>query len=174
MKRLGMLCVLLLALMLAAVFISIPVSAADQDEDGLDDDWESQNGYDNSTFDNWNTKGTEGEKIDGYQEEILPTFLFTLIGSFGVFALMLGGFTAWYAKGRAKVVGGTLALAGTLIGVVFLVFTVIGIKEYPNDTLLGLIHWDVQLFFMPFFTVLAFGLGGFLALLAFLLIIMKA
>lgn len=173
MKILRLLCIVLLAIMLAT-FISLPITAADQDEDGLDDDWESEHGFDNSTFDDWNTKGTEEEKIDNYQEEILPTFLFTLIGSFGIFALMLGGFTAYYAKGRAKVAGGVLAFVGALVGVVFIVFTVIGIKEYPNDTLLGLIHWDAQLFFMPFFTVLAFGLGGFLALLAFLLIIMKA
>jgi len=173
MKLLRLICVILLALMLAAVFVSFPVIATDQDEDGLDDAWEGENGFDNTTADA-TILNDKDQKIDNYQEEILPTFLFTLIGSFGIFALMLGGFTAYYAKGRAKMVGGVLALSGVLVGVIFVVFTVLGVREYPDDTLLSLIHWDIQLFFMPFFTILAFGLGGFLALVAFLLIIMKA
>ena len=40
MKLLRLICVILLALMLAAVFVSFPVIATDKDEDGLDDAWE--------------------------------------------------------------------------------------------------------------------------------------
>lgn len=176
MKSTRLFCFLTITILIFAAFLIFPVvSAADQDEDGLDDEWESENGYDNTNPDEWVSK--RDDDVRNYQRELLPTFLFVLIGSFGIFSLILGAFTARYGAGRSRITGVILLMVGGVIGVIFLLFTVMELRKYPNDTLLGeygFIHWQVQLFFMPLFTILAFGIGAFLAMVLFLVIIMKA
>lgn len=171
-----LLVIITLAALLLALFCITSVQAKDMDEDGLDDDWEAANNYDNKTKDKWVDK--RSDDVDKYQEEIFPTFLFVLIGSFGVFSLILGAFTTRFAAGRSRVTGAIMLGTGILIGVVFLLFSILELLEYPNDTLIpggaGFIHWQVQLVLMPFFTIMAFGIGAFLALLFFLVVIMKA
>ena len=170
-----LLCFLTIAIMIfAAALLVLPsaVSATDLDEDGLDDEWESENGYDNTTKDRWVKKHTSD--VDAYQEDYIATFLFVTIVSIGVFAFVLGAFTTRYAQGRSRITGAILLTMGSLIGVVTLVFGIFDVVKYPDDTLFGIIHWQVQLIVMPALTILGAAIGAFLALVLFLVIIMKA
>ena len=63
---------------------------------------------------------------------------------------------------------------GSLIGIVTLVLGILDVGKYPDDTLFGIIHWQVQLIVMPALTILGAGIGAFLAMVLFLVIIMKA
>jgi MFS family permease len=159
--------------MIFAAFLIFPaVSAADKDLDGLDDDWESDNGFNNASKDQWVKKRTSD--VDDYQEDYIATFLFVTIVSFGMFSFVLGAFTTRYAQGRSRITGAILLIVGSLIGIVTFVFGIFDVVKYPDDTLAGIIHWQVQLIVMPALTILGAGIGAFLALVLFLVIIMKA
>jgi MFS family permease len=170
MKSNRLFCFLTIAIMIFTAFLVFPVvSATDQDEDGLDDDWESENDYDNTTKDHWETSD-----VKAYQEDYIATFLFVTIVSFGIFSFVLGAFTTRYAQGRSRITGAILLTLGSLIGIVTFVFGIFDVVKYPDDTLAGIIHWQVQLIVMPALTILGAGIGAFLAMVLFLVIIMKA
>jgi len=173
----------LVGLLLIAFGITGLASAVDNDNDGLEDDWEAKHGYDNTTKDNPLKEYDKDDvlvvdkNIYDYRTNYLYTFIYVTIISFGLFSLVLGAFTAKYAQGRSRITGTILLASGAIIGIVFFLFSVLGIKKYPDDTLIpeyGLIHWQAQWVIMPFFTVLAAGIGALLALIFFLVIIMKA
>ena len=153
----------------------------DQDHDGLVDKWESDHGYNNTTADNPLKNAAKDQVVDkgryDYQSSYLFTFIYVTIISFGLFSLVLGAFTTRYAQGKSRITGAILLATGILIGILFIIFSLFAVKKYPNDTLIpeyGIIHWEAQLVLMPFFTVLAAGVGALLALIFFLVIIMKA
>lgn len=173
MKSNRLLCFLTIAILLFTAFLIFPVvSATDKDEDGLDDEWESENGLDNTTKDQWVKKRTSD--VDAYQEDYIATFLFVTMVSFGAFSFVLGAFTTRYAQGRSRITGAILLTVGSSIGIVTLVFGILDVVKYPDDTLFGIIHWQVQLIVMPALTILGAGIGAFLAMVLFLVIIMKA
>lgn len=171
----------LVGLLLVAFGMTGLATAIDKDNDGLEDGWESEHGYDNTTKDNplddKNSDQVVDRNVYEYRTNYLYTFIYVTIISFGLFSLVLGAFTAKYAQGRSRITGAILLALGAIIGALFFLFSVLGIRKYPDDTLIpvyGLIHWQAQWVIMPFFTVLAAGIGALLALIFFLVIIMKA
>jgi len=157
-------------LLLLAALAAVPaVSAADIDGDGLDDDWEADNGYDNRTRDNWQ----EGP-VQDYKDDPIPTFIFVTLCSFAFFAMVLGAFTTRYGKGRSRLTGAILLAVGGVSSAGVVVLSVLDIREYPDDTLFEIMHWAIQPIVLPLVTIIGAGIGGLLALVLFLVIIMKA
>ena len=99
--------------------------------------------------------------------ELLNTFFAILIFAFGLFTLMAGLFTAYFGAGKSRAIGITL----TVIGVIGLV-------------LFGALTWPIVSLIAPIFNpgdvifglagVLGAAVGAVIALIVFLVSIMKA
>ena len=99
--------------------------------------------------------------------ELLNTFFAILIFAFGLFTLMAGLFTAYFGAGKSRAIGITL----TVIGVIGLV-------------LFGALTWPIVSLITPIFApadvifglagVLGAAVGAVIALIVFLVSIMKA
>lgn len=99
--------------------------------------------------------------------ELLNTFFAILIFAFGLFTLMAGLFTAYFGAGKSRAIGITL----TVIGVIGLV-------------LFGALTWPIVSLIAPIFSpgdvifglagVLGAAVGAVIALIVFLVSIMKA
>jgi hypothetical protein len=99
--------------------------------------------------------------------ELLNTFFAILVFAFGLFTLMAGLFTAYFGAGKSRAIGITL----TVIGVIGLV-------------LFGALTWPIVSLIAPIFNpsdvifglagVLGAAVGAVIALIVFLVSIMKA
>ncbi len=177
-KFFGLLTVMLFLTITLACFSA---TATDNDNDGLDDDWEAANGYDNTTANN--VRVDAGYKVVVYEDkdewereekedDLLNILLFVLILSFGIFSLLAGVFTAYFGAGKSRAIGGVLLVIGIVIILIWLYFGIM--QDYPDDTLLGVIHWDAAKTLEAFITVLGAIIGALVAVGVFLLAIMKS
>jgi hypothetical protein len=156
-------------------FVGLNVSATDNDGDGLDDQWEADHGYDN-------TDKNDPEKVLIYdddewereekEDDLLNIFLFVLIMSFGIFSLLAGIFTAYFGAGKSRAIGGFLLVIGIVIILIWVYFGIM--QDYPDDTLLGVVHWEAAKTLEAFLTVLGAIIGALVAIGVFLLAIMKS
>jgi hypothetical protein len=166
---------------LSLIFISsLPsITATDGDGDGLDDDWEYANGYNNQTKDNVIIVG-EDEKVEKYEKEewdrkeesdnLINTFLFVLLLSFGIFSLLAGIFTAYFGAGKSRAIGGVLLVLGLIVLLIWIYFGVL--SSYPDDSLIGIVHWEAARRLEAFVTVLGAVIGAIVAIVLFLVAIM--
>ncbi len=182
MKRRSVLCV---AVLLFSLLFAGAVTAADQDHDGLDDDWEAAHeGYDNTTKDNWQDLDNDGI-VDGEEEnatkalknEVIEenhhywsAFAATAIIAFAIFCLLAGIFTAYFGAGKSRIIGVVLTIVGAvgLLGFFFIKLI------QKTDTIVGLVHWDKFFVVYSFLIVLGAIIGAVVAVGVFLLAIMKA
>ena len=174
-------------------------AASDNDNDGLDDDWEAANGYNNNSKDNVEVYGTDeqvevygadeqvkvankDDEIRVYSEEewdkkqksddLINTFLFVLLLSFGIFSLLAGIFTAYFGAGKSRAIGAFLLVIGLVIILIWVYFGVL--RDFPDDTILGIVHWEAAKTTEAFITVLSALFGAGLAIVLFLVAIMKS
>jgi hypothetical protein len=166
------------------------VAAEDQDNDGLDDDWEAANGYNNNSKDNVEIYGTDekvkvankDDEIRVYSEEewdkkqksddLINVFLFVLLLSFGIFSLLAGIFTAYFGAGKSRAIGGVLLVLGLVVILVWVYFGIL--SSYPDDSILGIVHWEAARTMEAFITVLGAIIGAVVAIVMFLVAIMKS
>src|SRR5687768_16638128 len=99
--------------------------------------------------------------------ELLNTFFAILIFAFGLFTLMAGLFTAYFGAGKSRAIGITLTVIGVIGLVLFgaLTWDIVGLIRPifdPNDVIFGLAG------------VLGAAVGAVIALIVFLVSIMKA
>ena len=99
--------------------------------------------------------------------ELLNTFFAILIFAFGLFTLMAGLFTAYFGAGKSRAIGITLTVIGVIGLVLFgaLTWDIVGLITPifdPNDVIYGLAG------------VLGAAVGAVIALIVFLVSIMKA
>jgi len=172
---------------------TVKVNDLDTDGDGLSD--EEENATDSKT--DWDDPDTDGDglidsyddrpddpdgKILQYDEEgfdkleagdnLINTFLFVLLLSFAVFSLLAGIFTAYFGAGKSRAIGAVLLLLGLVIIVIWIWFGIL--SEYPDDTLLGVIHWEAARTMEAFVTVISAIIGAVIAVVLFLVAIMKS
>ncbi len=103
---------------------------------------------------------------------LLNTFLFVLLLSFAVFSLLAGIFTAYFGAGKSRAIGGGLLLLGLIV---ILIWVYLGIiRSYPDDTLIGVIHWEAANTLAAFVTVIGALIGAVIAIVLFLVAIMKS
>lgn len=170
MKPTRLLLILSIILLLTAALMTIPAAAGeDRDNDGLDDEWETDNGYDNTTKDDW-----QNDPVQEYKDDPIPTLIFATVCSFAFFAMVLGAFTTKYGKGRSRMTGAVLLAVGGLITAGVVVFSVLDVRKYPDDTIFGIMQWQIQPIVLPLISIIGAGIGAVLALVFFLVIIMKA
>jgi hypothetical protein len=172
----------------------------DSDGDGLTDTEEDTNGDGNYTEDvdksDLNDPDTDGDGLidsddkdptvpnkkyqyskeewdkKNDQESLLNTFLFVLLMSFAIFSLVAGIFTAYFGAGKSRAIGGVLLILGLVVILVWVYFTFM--SSYPDDTILGLIHWEAARTLEAFVTVLGAIVGAVVAIVLFLVAIMKS
>lgn len=106
------------------------------------------------------------------RDDLFNTALFTFCLAFAVFALLAGAFTAYFGAGKSRAIGAGLMLIGLIVIIVWIYFGVM--TEYPDDTLLGIIHWEAAKTLEAFLTVLAALIGAVAAIGLFLVAIMKS
>jgi hypothetical protein len=157
------------------------IAATDNDGDGLDDDWEGNNGYNNQTKDEVIIVG-EDEKVEKYDkdewdkkedsENLINTFLFVLLLSFGIFSLLAGIFTAYFGAGKSRAIGGVLLVLGLIVILVWVYFGIL--SSYPDDSIIGIVHWEAAKTLEAFITVLGAVIGAIVAIVLFLVAIMKS
>ena len=99
--------------------------------------------------------------------QLLSVFGAILVFAFGLFTLLAGLFTAYFGAGKSRAIGFTLTVVGVIGLVLFAALTwnvVSLIHPYfaPSDVVVGLVG------------VLGAAVGAVLALIVFLISIMKA
>ena len=115
--------------------------------------------------------GDEIEKKDT-QDSLLNTFLFVLLMSFAIFSLVAGIFTAYFGAGKSRAIGGVLLVLGLVVILVWIYFTFM--SSYPDDSILGIVHWEAARTLEAFVTVLGAIVGAVVAIVLFLVAIMKS
>jgi hypothetical protein len=193
-KILGLLLIIAMLLFTCASFTgsSDPtVTATDSDGDGWSDTKES-----NETKTDPLNPDTDGDGLidsddkepliknekEVYSEEewdkkedknsLLNTFLFVLLLSFAVFSLIAGIFTAYFGAGKSRAIGGVLLVLGLIVILIWVYFGVI--QDYPDDSLLGIVHWEAARTLEAFVTVISAIIGAVIAIVLFLVAIMKS
>ena len=175
----------IILLLLMVTSFGLNVSATDNDGDGLDDDWEAANDFDNTTANEVvvDPEDTEGYKVVVYndkeewereekEDNLINIFLFVLILSFGIFSLLAGIFTAYFGAGKSRAIGGSLLLIGIVIILIWFYFGYM--MDYPDDSIIGIVHWEAAKTLEAFITVLGAIIGALVAVGVFLLAIMKS
>ncbi len=192
-KILSLLLVIAMLLFTAASFTGSaePVTAEDKDGDGLNEAEEVELGTNASNPD---TDGDgiidsvdekpleEAEEVKALSEEeadredvsssLINIFLFVLLLSFAIFSLLAGIFTAYFGAGKSRAIGGGLLVMGLVIILVWVYYGILG--SYPDDTLLGVVHWNAAKTLEAFITVLSAIIGAVIAVVMFLVAIMKS
>ena len=192
-KILSLILVIAMLLLTAASFTgsSAPITADDSDGDGWDEDREFNETTDPEDPD---TDGDgiidskdddplkKAKKIEQYdkdewdREEVenssLNIFLFVLLLSFAVFSLLAGIFTAYFGAGKSRAIGGGLLVFGLIVILIWFYFGVMG--DYPDDSLLGIVHWEAAKTLEAFVTVIGAVIGAVIAIVLFLVAIMKS
>jgi len=103
---------------------------------------------------------------------LMNIFLFVLLLSFAIFSLLAGIFTAYFGAGKSRAIGGGLLVLGLIIILVWVYYGILG--SYPDDTLLGVVHWNAAKTLEAFITVLSAIIGAVIAVVMFLVAIMKS
>jgi lipopolysaccharide export LptBFGC system permease protein LptF len=146
----------------------------DSDGDGLTDGYEVENEMDPmqpvKKLDIYADK--ESVEREDVRNDKLNTALFTFLLAFAVFALLAGAFTAYFGAGKSRAIGSGLMVIGLLVIIVWIYFGVL--SDYPDDTILGVIHWEAAKTMEAFITVLSALIGAVAAIGLFLVAIMKS
>ena len=187
----------LIIIMLFLIAASLPVSAtptvtdADSDGDGLTDAEELNktktdpknpdsdgdgiiDSEDNRPNDKGDVEQYHGDEKDRHEaeESLLNIFLFTLLLSFAVFSLIAGIFTAYFGAGKSRAIGGALLVLGLIVILIWVYFGIL--QDYPDDSILGIVRWEAAKTLQAFITVLGAIIGGVIAIVLFLVAIMKS
>ena len=83
-----------------------------------------------------------------------------------------GIFTAYFGAGKSRAIGGVLLALGLIVILVWVYFGLL--SSYPDDTILGIVHWDAARTMEAFVTVLGAIIGAVVAIVLFLVAIMKS
>lgn len=194
-KKLFSVIILLLLSLATCVSLSVsadPISTTDSDGDGWTDIYENNTSHtdpynpDTDGDGIIDSKDKDPNKIaeevhqfnkdewerEEKEDDMLNIFLFVLLLSFGLFSLLAGVFTAYFGAGKSRAIGGFLLVIGIVIILIWLYFGVM--QDYPDDSLLGVIHWEAAKTLEAFITVLGAIIGALAAVAVFLLAIMKS
>lgn len=110
--------------------------------------------------------GAGGTNVDE-PTKLLHSFLAVFVITFGLLTLIAGIFTAYFGAGKSRTIGVVL----TLIGLVVLIVSLMQAwKDEPGL----IINWKVVAVFEAFVTVLGALVGAAVAVILFLIAIMKS
>lgn len=194
-KILSLFIVIFMMLITAASFSASAdtvVPGTDSDGDGLTDteenatdsdtEWNNPDSDDDGIIDSVDKEPADDGKLRQYhgdekgkldaQESLLNTFLFVLLLSFAVFSLIAGIFTAYFGAGKSRAIGGVLLVLGLIVILIWVYFGVL--RSYPDDTILGIVHWEAARTLEAFITVIGALIGAVIAVVLFLVAIMKS
>ena len=99
-------------------------------------------------------------------------FLFVLLLSFAVFSLLAGIFTAYFGAGKSRAIGGVLLALGLVVILFWVWFGLL--NDYPDDSLFGVVHWEAAKTLEAVVTVIGAVVGATIAIVFFLVAIMKS
>jgi len=91
-------------------------------------------------------------------------FVTVLLLTFAIFMILAGGFTSYFGTGKSRIVGIALLVAGIIVGIVWLAAA--SLNHYTDPGLTDVI-WGA------FLNIVAAIIGAVIAILVFLLAIMK-
>ena len=154
----------------------------DEGEDWTETSPNNPDSDDDGIIDSKDDNPLEKDKLEQYTDDawdrnevsksLINIFLFVLLLSFAIFSLLAGIFTAYFGAGKSRAIGGGLLVLGLVIILVWVYYGILG--SYPDDTLLGVVHWDAAKTLEAFITVLSAIIGAVIAVVMFLVAIMKS
>ena len=107
-----------------------------------------------------------GEGVDE-TTKLIHSFLAVFVITFGLLTLIAGVFTAYFGAGKSRTIGVVLTVIGLLVLIVSLM------QAWKNEPGL-VINWEVVAVFEAFVTVLGALVGAAVAVILFLVAIMKS
>jgi hypothetical protein len=192
-KTISLILLIMMLLFTAASFMgntTAQITTDDSDGDGLSDVDENTTGTDpnnpdtdgdgiidseddnpNKDGDLYQFHGDEKGKRDA-ANSMVNIFFFTFLLSFAVFSLIAGVFTAYFGAGKSPAIGGALLVIGLVVILVWVYFGLL--QSYPDDTIIGIVHWEAAKTLEAFVTVIGALIGAVIAIVLFLVAIMKS
>jgi hypothetical protein len=192
-KTISLILLIMMLLFTAASFVgntTAQITTDDSDGDGLSDVDENTTGTDpnnpdtdgdgiidseddnpNKDGDLYQFHGDEKGKRDA-ANSMVNIFFFTFLLSFAVFSLIAGVFTAYFGAGKSRAIGGALLVIGLVVILVWVYFGLL--QSYPDDTIIGIVHWEAAKTLEAFVTVIGALIGAVIAIVLFLVAIMKS
>ncbi|MDG6226060.1 MAG: hypothetical protein QCI82_11190 [Candidatus Thermoplasmatota archaeon] len=103
-----------------------------------------------------------------YHNDPFTYLLFSFLMSFALICILLGAFAFRFGKKRTRSFSVPMMIGGVVIWGIWAYFNLIASSEYPDDTVLGIIHWVAAPLLKPIMAVLGVAAGFGLGLLIFL------
>jgi hypothetical protein len=144
------------------------ITDPDTDDDGIIDS-EDDRPLKEDKFNQYSKDGWDKKKAS---DSLMNIFLFVLLLSFAIFSLFAGIFTAYFGAGKSRAIGGGLLVLGLIVILIWVYFGLI--KNFPDDSLIGIIHWEAARTLEAVITVLGAIIGAVVAIVLFLVAIMKS
>ncbi|MEA3558769.1 MAG: hypothetical protein U9R75_05885 [Candidatus Thermoplasmatota archaeon] len=117
---------------------------------------------------------TTDEREDTYHNNPMTYLLFSFVMSFSTVAILTSLFTFKYGQKRSKTIAVPMLLFGMITWGTWILFNFILKESYPDDTVIGIIHWVAAPLLKPLMVILGVILGAGLAVFIFLTVIVRS
>jgi hypothetical protein len=117
---------------------------------------------------------TTDEREDAYHNNPMTYLLFSFVMSFSTVAILTSLFTFKYGQKRSKTIAVPMLLFGMITWGMWILFNLILKESYPDDTVIGIIHWVAAPLLKPLMVILGVILGAGLAVFIFLTVIVRS
>ena len=109
-----------------------------------------------------------------YHNDPFTYLLFSFLMTFATVAILTSLFTFKYGQKRSKLIAIPMLGSGIVIWGFWIFFNFIIRASYPDDTLIGVVHWVAAPLLKPLMALIGFVLGAGLAVFIFLTVIVRS
>lgn len=109
-----------------------------------------------------------------YHNDPFTYLLFSFLMTFATVAILTSLFTFKYGQKKSKLIAIPMLSTGIVLWATWIVFNLVLKSDYPDDTVLGLVHWVAAPLLKPLMALIGFVLGAGLAIFIFLTVIVRS
>ncbi len=109
-----------------------------------------------------------------YHNNELTFLIVSFVMSYGAMAILTSLFTFKFGQKRSKLVAIPVLTSGLIIWGIWIFFKFIQRAAYPDDTIIGIIHWSAAPILKPILAVLGMALGAGIAVFIFLTVVVRS
>jgi hypothetical protein len=109
-----------------------------------------------------------------YHNNELTFLLVSLVMSYGAMAILTSLFTFRFGQRRSKLIAIPVLSSGVLIWGTWIFFKFIFRADYPDDTIIGIIHWSAAPILKPLLAVVGVIIGSGIAVFIFLTVVVRS
>ena len=111
---------------------------------------------------------------DEYHNDPMTFLLFTFLMSFATTAILVSLFTFKFGQKRSKIVAIPVLISGLTLWGFWIFYNLVLRADYPDDTLLGVVHWTAAPVLLPIMALIGAAVGFGLAVFIFLTVIVRS